>query len=104
MNFIVKSAHVCLFIPGAFRRNRRLDDQQVLSLFLAPRREHRNERCVGSYGKLGDDEGSRGRNAEEVDKDRFVVECIEVGKKSERSLPERSIFSIDRAAESLSSV
>ena len=49
-----------------------------------PRRKDRNYRRFGSQSEFGHDESRRGRNAEEVNKNRLVVECVQVRQQAER--------------------
>src|SRR5262249_13886511 len=59
------------------------DNQQILALFLAPRRKHRNEWRVRPHRELGNDKRSRSRNSEKIDKNRFVVEGVQVRENTE---------------------
>src|SRR6185503_20694884 len=80
------------FISCIVRWNRRFDDQPVLALFFTPRRKHRNERRVRTHRELGDDKRSRSRNSKKIDKNRFIVECVQVGKKTESSFTRTKNF------------
>ena len=99
-----QAPHILFFIIRAFKSNRLLDDDQVLSLLLIPRRKHRDDRSVGTQRKLREQESRRGRNSKEVDKNRLIIKRVQIGQQSNGSLTGRKILNISRPAESLSIV
>src|SRR5262249_42038523 len=87
-----QSPHVFPFIIRAFKTNRRFNDEQVLLFLVTPRREDGNDRSVCSQCQFSDDESRRSVNAHEIDKERLVVERVQIGEQSERSFTRAQNF------------